>query len=233
LALAFALLYEGCGAPTRFYAERPRQPKDVLQRLIDLAAQIDGYRMNATLMLTVDDKQLQIPLKITFASPNSYSIVAIGPLGMKIARIEVEGDSYTVSLPQMGQTLEGTLDDALTLPGAAFEFPNMRDLIAALSPYPVLRTAERWLIDESSSMEAGRLILKRPTDDWECDLGFTVEPFQVYRETWRREGRLILQRLFQYRGEDDSLPDRITIRIEDRELAVDIEDLDVQWRVGA
>ena len=216
------LLLVGCAVHPRFPVFDAGTPEQALNELISRSRMIDSYSASAVFEISSPNGNIRFNGEVVFGDGCRWRVDLDGPLGVKLAVVETESDSFRVHLPQAGRTSEGRLCEGLELPDLEISLPAVASLSVLLLPTVDLTGQESWRIVSAGVGNPGLLTLVSESEAGIDSLVLSLDysPVRILSEEHWREGRLLFTRNLSYKRNPGYLPDRITIKSSDLTLYI-------------
>jgi len=157
-------------------------------------------------------------------SGGAWRIELEGPLRVRLATIELNGDTYRIERPQTGQVYSGSISGILPLPELEVDLEEVGHLGSMLLPAINLEPARNWRIASATYGHPGELTLvseAMPADSLVLKLDYS--PLRVHYETLWSGGELAYRRAFRFDRPDDALPSGWTVALDGIELDISID----------
>ncbi len=221
-------LLSGCASTFLIGKSEPQNVGEVFRQLVNYSADIEKFTLNARFEICpASNDTFRTAGSVKYTRPESWKIVIDGPLGMKMAIIELEGDDYSVTIPGLGQSFSGDIRDSEALQVQNVALPRFDILPTILMPMPFIESPGNWKVDKGSSFSDGLLVLTDAQDNGKMTIQFAHNPFRVISEEHWENGKQLYSRTFSYDGKS-TIQEMISVNVDDIVLNIEVRSWNIE-----
>jgi len=227
-----ALLLGGCAVHPRIVLLEPHDRKEAFEELLRISAQLERFSANATFELSSSSGNFQFKGHLDLVLAGSSRIEIVGPLGVKVAELQMDSDMCRLDLPHLGQSITVSNEEELMLPQLGLPLPGAGLLLTWLWPLPSLESESYWTFaptPEDSSNQI-RLQHRDPLIADSLIIRYRTQPFQPIGEERWRNCRWWFSREFAWSERLGYLPTNVTIEYDKLKLKVRYTSVNAYWK---
>ncbi len=193
---------------------------------------VESYFASTVFQFASPTGNIRLNGRVSFHQDGGWRVEFDGPLGVKLAVLETRDDRFRLKLPQAGQTIDGNLEEGLTIPDLEVNLPAVGDLTPLLLPTVDLNSLEDWRVSQAKVGNSGLLTLikqgRTGTDSLVLSLDYS--PVRVLSEEhWRKDHRLFKREL-HYKTNPNYLPDKIVVKTDELMLCIKYKSMRLNLR---
>ncbi len=217
------LLLAGCAGTKGFDTYEAQGLKHAWEGIKEQRTALKSFHANVEFNVDTERGSFRLKGKITYNAENNYHIVLNGPLGIRLAEVEINSSDMIVEVPSMSIMREINLHEKLEIPELDITIQNPKQLPGLLLPVLSINNPNSWEVSSSHNDNDSELIVVTNADGnkLELKMNIALSPLKLKSETFYQNGEQMYHRDIIFSTSQSGLADML--HLDFNQFTIDIK----------